>query len=258
MPTHGGMVSQINAEGVEIFKLDRTTLLFSPMTAGGMPLLFPFAGRVRDDSYYWKERLYHMPMHGLVKNEPFGIRELSDDRAILWMRANPTWHTLCYPFDFSIELDYRVRDSMLICTAAITNHSYQAMPHSLGWHPYFRASDRKRSRLMHTMKHHYNYHTYQDDDMVEISDLSLPWDEVFHTPGEKEIILVNHADGYEVQMLVDDSFQALVVCTTPQDSICVEPWCALPDAIHNHRFMQWIDPFQTRTHQIQMNIGRKL
>lgn len=49
-----------------------------------------------------------------------------------------------------------------------------------------------------------------------------------------------------------------MLCTTPQDSVCVEPWCALPDAIHNHRFMQWIDPFQTCTYRIQMNIGRML
>ena len=103
-PDNGGMITQIRREGRAILYMDPEALELTPMKAGGVPILFPFPSRTNGDCYKWKGKNYRMPMHGLVKNSAWGMKELKENRIVLWMENNPCWYQEHYPFLFHLEL----------------------------------------------------------------------------------------------------------------------------------------------------------
>lgn len=257
-PEHGGMVAQLYLGDKSMLTLDRAMLETAPMAAGGMPLLFPFPSKTKDDLYTLSGKSYFMPMHGLVKNTAFGIKNVASDSAVIWMEASHVWQAQYYPFDFRLEVCYRIERDCLHIDTAVTNRSLEAMPHYLGWHPFFRSSDKTRISLEHSMTTHYDYVSCLDRPSLERLDLSSRLDDVFHTPCEHRFVLTNEADGYEVDCRFDEAFSVMVVCSWVRDSMCVEPWCGLPDSIHQNRFVRWVPPGMTKHYGVEMifrNIG---
>lgn len=251
VPCHGGMVSQIRLQGKALLHLDQGALEAAPMSAGGMPLLFPFPSRTREDRYSLEGTVYHMPMHGLVKNAPFALRDQRPNGATLWMESSPAWMAQCYPFPFHLEADYQIRELSLLTRLAVSNPSDRPMPHYLGWHPFFRAEDKSAMALRQEMTVHYDYQNRADLPMPPSLPLGSRLDDVFHSPRSPGFTLTAPAEGYEVRCVPDDSFQALVVCSWVEGSMCVEPWCGLPDSINSRRFVSWIGPGTTETYTVE-------
>lgn len=254
-PDNGGMITQIQVNGKEILYLDRAALEMNPMTAGGIPVLFPFASKTKNDCYEWNEKNYGMPMHGLIKNAAFGIKDVAENRITLWIENNPCWYQDQYPFEFHFEVTYEICENRIRLEAAIENQSASPMPHYFGWHPYFRASDKHKLILNHPMTVHYDYTNCVDFRAPIEMDLSERWDDVFHTPKSNEFLLRNMEDGYEVRCTSGHGFEALVVCTWVEDCVCIEPWCGIPDSIHNGRFIKWIEAGKTECYEIFLDIS---
>lgn len=254
VPAHGGMLSQIWLNGREILHLDRVTLETAPMTAGGMPILFPFSSKTKNDTYTLGEKTYYMPMHGLVKNDGFVVDTAEGNRAVLWIENSPSWKAQYYPFDFRLEVEYQIQKNCLTVTFRITNKSEQDMPHYLGWHPFFLSTDKHRIKLEQDMQVHYDYKNHVDMKMCELEDLSKDWDDVFHSPSKGGFLLKNEADGYRVRCEADEEFDALVVCSWVQESMCVEPWCGLPDSINTGRLLKWIPAGETKEYRVKLSI----
>lgn len=233
-----------------IFRLDEQLLSMGPMLAGGMPVLFPFASRTAADRYRVDGREYHIPFHGLVKNAAFAIKHASDDAVTLWIESNPAWLESCYPFDFRLELTYRLRNSLFEAEAAVENRSDKPLPHSLGWHPYFLATDKTSLSFSYSMRGLYDYNARADRDAPATMNLADKWDDVLINPEKREFVLYNPADSYQLRCRFDDNHHALVVCTTPERSVCIEPWCGIPDSINTGRFLQWIAPGTVQRYRI--------
>ncbi|HIR26765.1 MAG TPA: hypothetical protein IAB84_02195 [Candidatus Choladousia intestinigallinarum] len=256
VPAHGGMIAQIYLEGKEILHIDRKQLETAPMAAGGMPILFPFSSKTTDDTYSLNGKKYCMPMHGLVKNDVFAVAEAREDRVRLWIGNSPSWKEQYYPFDFKLEAEYRIEGSCLETVFRITNLSQDSMPHYLGWHPFFKATDKKKTSLKQDMQVHYDYVRHLDLPGAAPEDLSLYWDDVFHTPVQGGFIFDNRGDGYRVLCHTDPEFQALVLCSWVEESMCIEPWCGLPDSINTGRLLQWIEPDQTREYRLRLTFTK--
>lgn len=130
------------------------------------------------------------------------------------------------------------------------------MPHYLGWHPFFKSTDKKRTALQHWMNVHYDYTEHKDRKVCrKTENLSEYWDDVFHSPDKRGFIFENIADGYKVDCDTDDSFDSLVLCTWVNESICVEPWCGLPNSINTGRFLKWIAPSETAMYRVMMDFS---
>ncbi len=250
-PSLGGMSAQLTLEGKKLLHLNRQQLQTAPMAAGGMPILFPFAGRTEGDSYLLQGKRYEMPMHGLVKNDVFAVSCVGKEEAVLWLEGSPSWREQYYPFDFRLEVTYRLCGNCLAVSIAVTNRSEEPLPHALGLHPFFRATDKKRTAFCQDMCIHHDYEKCKDEPGFAIQDLSLYWDDVFAYPRERGFIFTNLADGYQVRCEPDPQFEALVVCSWVEESICAEPWCALPNSINTGRFLKWVAPGETKTYGVQ-------
>lgn len=252
MPGHGGMIGQIIYRGHPIFQLDEKMLETAPMAAGGMPLLFPFPSKTDRDTYEINGKRYHMPMHGLIKNAEFAVKEHTESSITLWIAAAPAWLAQYYPFAFYLEVTYEITAHGLEMTMMVENRSDMPMPHALGVHPYFLASDKKQVSLEHFMTTHYDHikHTEQRSRARLALDRWL--DDVLCVPEKTCFRLENPADHYTVACRYDEAFDTLVVCSWVPNSVCIEPWCGVPDACNQHRTCQSIPAREKKYYHISM------
>ena len=255
-PNNGGMLAQLSIDGIDVLMLDEVAIEATPMCAGGSPVLFPFPSKTKGDTYTLDGRDYHMPMHGLVKNGVFAVKRQTEDTVLLWCKGSDTEREVSYRFDYLLELEYKVAGKSLFATAYVTNHSDRPLPHYLGWHPYFKATDRAALKLEHSMTSHYNHIDGRDEPTIAGLDLSKPWDNVFHTPLNKEFTLCNKADGYQLRCVLDDAHNVLVVYTGAEGAVCLEPWCGLPNSINTGRFVRTVQPGETECYTVELELER--
>ena len=115
---------------------------------GGIPILFPWPGRVAGASFMFDGRQYRLPV-----NEPasgHSIHGFACERAFRVMRRGPyfvsaTLDTTDYldlnsiwPWPFVLEIDYEVGNGLRL-KARVTNTGDSVMPFGFGAHPYFHA-----------------------------------------------------------------------------------------------------------------------
>jgi aldose 1-epimerase len=115
---------------------------------GGIPLLFPWPGRVADARFTFKGREYKLPV-----NEPargHSIHGFACERAFRVTRRGPYFVSAVldsndysdlssiWPWPFTLEIDYEVGNGLRL-KARVTNTGDAVMPFGFGAHPYFHA-----------------------------------------------------------------------------------------------------------------------
>jgi len=115
---------------------------------GGIPILFPWPGRIAGARFIFNGREYRMPV-----NEPargHSIHGFACERAFRVTRRGPYFVTAIldsadysdlssiWPWQFVLEIDYEVGNGLRL-KARVTNTGDSAMPFGFGAHPYFHA-----------------------------------------------------------------------------------------------------------------------
>ncbi len=255
-PYNGGMLSQINVDGVDILTIDSGKLESSPMASGGMPILFPFSSKTANDTYVVNEKEFHMPLHGLLKNYAFSVKNHTDNSVVLWAENNEGWLADCYPFKFHLEICYTVTNGSVQIDTSITNNSNEKMPHYFGWHPFFKSTNKSNAFLTQHNTVMFDYVNNKDVEMPKDIPMDMTWDNVFHTMKEHSFSLVNNTDNYKVDCTFDEKFNALTVCTWVDESLCIEPWCGLPNSANINRFINYIQPHSTQEYKMNFKIEK--
>ena len=116
----------------------------------GIPLLFPFPGRVRATSFAFRGQQYQLTglpddgrgnaIHGFVLNRPWRVTEQTTTRATGEFQASVDDPSLLkmWPADFRIACTYELTGNTLKSVIKITNPDQRPLPFGLGTHPYFR------------------------------------------------------------------------------------------------------------------------
>jgi aldose 1-epimerase len=115
---------------------------------GGIPILFPWPGRVAGAHFTFKGREYRMPVneparghsiHGFACEHAFRVTRRGPYfvAAILDSSDYPDLSSI-WPWPFTLEIDYEVGNGLRL-KARITNTGESAMPFGFGAHPYFHA-----------------------------------------------------------------------------------------------------------------------
>lgn len=108
--------------------------------------LSPYPNRVAQGKYNFEGKEYQLPinapphaLHGLCWNLPLTIKAqlLSTELAQLILQADYNSFDVGYPFNYHIEIEYRLESAQLTCITRVTNTGNQAIPIGDGWHPYF-------------------------------------------------------------------------------------------------------------------------
>lgn len=203
---------------------------------GGIPILFPFAGRVWHQEklgfYEFDSQIYAMPMHGFAHRQNFSIAHRSDDSVALRLRANAQTLAI-FPWDFEFEIQWRLKADALewVMSAQNLGHSTKPelpMPIAWGLHPYFTAGE--SSRVESDAK---KLHRVSAAGRAEIAEPLHPDISGSHILSDfRKLALQNEDHRIEIS---SDLPYAVIYSQKPEVYRCVEPWQALPDAIHDRQ-----------------------
>jgi galactose mutarotase-like enzyme len=139
-PTLTAQISALGAELVVLRDEEGRDLLWNGDPAfwtGRSPLLFPIVGRVRDDRIRVGGVEYPIKPHGFARTSPFEVIEATDTICRLRLGSDASTRAQ-YPFDFRLEVTYRLDEATLAVSASVLNEGPREMPASFGFHPAFR------------------------------------------------------------------------------------------------------------------------
>jgi galactose mutarotase-like enzyme len=100
------------------------------------PILFPVVGWTRNGSMRIKGDSYPLGLHGFAARQDFELLRQSSTEASFSLRDNEDTRAL-YPFAFELVVDYRLSETSLEATLAVTNQGGEPMPYAIGLHPGF-------------------------------------------------------------------------------------------------------------------------
>lgn len=121
-------------------------------------ILFPFANRIDDGKYIFKDKTYCLTcneiennnaIHGLIYDKNFIITDTNthEDYANATLTYEETNPPEGFPFAYKIELIYKLSHHELSLQVKVKNTGSEDFPFTLGWHPYFYCDDFDKSFL---------------------------------------------------------------------------------------------------------------
>ena len=126
------LVSAVNNETKKEYIWQGTPSIWN----GHAPLLFPIAGRLRDDSYIYDGKTYSLPKHGFARRSEFSVVRKKAD-AVNFALSDSEKTRMVYPFPFYLSAEYRLEGKKLCVTNKVYNRGTKPMYFSFGAHPAF-------------------------------------------------------------------------------------------------------------------------
>ncbi|MFT3922149.1 MAG: aldose epimerase [Myxococcales bacterium] len=232
-PARGGLLTRFSVAGVPVLYMDDATLRDPAQSVrGGIPVLFPIAGKLPNGSYSWQGQTYAMKQHGFARNLPWQILETSADaqaaQVTLGLEASDATRAQ-YPFEFALRFRYRLSGGRLSLEQRFENRGATPMPIQPGLHPYFyvRDADKAQTRLSSDATRAHDNVTGREIPLS--APIEFEGREVdLHLLDQRAREVVLTRPGLPaIQVAFDDDQGVLVVWSLPgRDFVCVEPWSA--------------------------------
>jgi galactose mutarotase-like enzyme len=237
-PGRGGMVTRFRVGETNVLYMDAETL-HDPMknVRGGIPILFPIAGALRDGQFQAGGQTYAMRQHGFARNLPWTIADQSTaDGARMTLELAPSAATRAqFPFEFRLSFTYSLSGGRLTIGQRFMNTGDVEMPIHPGLHPYFLVQDarKKEARVLTDATTAYDNRAGRQITLRAPIDLSASEVDLHlfdHWPRTVRLVRPGDRD-LDLSLGVPD--RILVVWTQRgKDFVCVEPWTAPADAIN--------------------------
>jgi galactose mutarotase-like enzyme len=237
-PMRGGMVTRFRVGADDLLFLDQATLRdHTQNVRGGIPILFPFAGRLSNDVFTLDGERVPMPQHGFARKVPWRIAatETADAAAITLELEHSEATLQVWPFRFRLTFRYALRDETLTITERYQNLGDRPMPMHPGLHPYFRVADwtKRHARLETTATMAYDNRTGLRRALTGPIELGS---------GEVDLQLLDHGQtrvrlvrpgAPAVDLAYDRADTVVTVWTQPsRDFVCLQPWTRPSDAVN--------------------------
>jgi aldose 1-epimerase len=163
VPSVGNVAFELKVKGSEILRFPYESLDAFRKTPrlSGIPFMGPWANRLDEPAFWANGRRYTFnmelgnvrgprPIHGFLSSTSrWRLVEARSDGSSAWATSRlefwrePAWMAQ-FPFAHTIDMTYRLRGGELEVATRIENLSHDAMPVSIGYHPYFQLTDSPR------------------------------------------------------------------------------------------------------------------
>lgn len=224
-------------------------------------ILFPFANRIKDGKYIYKNKRFQLSInepqrnnaiHGLLYNKVFEIEEktLNINEAKLVLAYNETKTSLGFPYSYKVQLEYILTDNNLSLTAHFTNTSDCSFPFTYGWHPYFYSENLSKSTL------HFNstQRVVFNDQMIFKELQNLKKEESFsienkvldncYKLNDNKVLFTTPK--YQLEISTTSKENYLQIYTPQIDNfIAIEPVSGVSDSFNNNISLKELNPQET-------------
>jgi galactose mutarotase-like enzyme len=236
VPERGAIVSRFDVGQTRVLYLDEATLEDpSKNVRGGVPFLFPTAGRLENDRFGDRE----MKQHGFARNLPFTV-ERRDERFIALSLSASEETRARFPFEFRIELAISLAKNQLRIDQRYQNRGKERMPLHVGFHPYFLVQDKSQIAIETHATRAFDNVTRRDVPFAGF-DFTREVDLHLHDHGGSKSTLRRP----DATIAIEGSreFGHWVIWSLPgKDFVCVEPWTAPRNALNSGEDLLWVEP----------------
>jgi galactose mutarotase-like enzyme len=100
------------------------------------PVLFPIVGKLKNDSFTYKNKTYSLSQHGFARNKEFKC--IAQEAHKISFELNSSDETRAvFPFDFILRVTYDASERLITCIYEVLNPSSGELYFSIGAHPGF-------------------------------------------------------------------------------------------------------------------------
>jgi aldose 1-epimerase len=265
----GNIAFELKVKGQNVLRWPYTSVdeFKAKPTMSGVPFLAPFANRLDETAFYANGKKYAfdmtlgnvrgpIPIHGFVTmTDQWQVVDVKADASAAWVTSRlefarqPAWMKQ-WPFAHTIDMTYRLQSGVLEVQTTITSHSADAMPVSIGFHPYYQLSDSPRDEW--TLGVGARTHWLLAENKVPTGETE-PIEKIFPSPLAASLRaadlddvfgdLVRDGQGRATMSIVGGSqrldlvlganYRSVVIwAPKDRDFICVEPMAGITDAIN--------------------------
>jgi galactose mutarotase-like enzyme len=217
------------------------------------PVLFPFVGEHKDGHYLYEGKRYDLPRHGFAFKKIFEVQQISEAEIVFLLEADAeSW--AIYPFDFRLEIRYRLLGPALQCHYKVSNpQADKPLYFSLGAHPAFDLPGDYHDYYLHFEQDELlqRWHTQQglvsgERSALALQAKTLPLSyELFYQDAlvlhdlQSERISVGHQ---KEGVLFDFEFQNYpyfgIWAAKNANFVCLEPWCGIADTPSHNQMLE--------------------
>ena len=249
--------ASINTIGAELIRLEKDNQNYiwtvnETYWNKTSPILFPIVGRLKNDAYTIADKKYELPRHGFARNFEFQILNQTENSVVFVLESNS--ETLKnYPFEFQLELEYKLVGNELIMKYSVENKLKATMPFSIGAHPAF-VIENSFSDYSLKFNQTEEFISYElDNEQFSNSFRKINSENgqinLNYSLFEKDALVFKHLKSNELILLNKnkpvlsvqfEGFPYLGIWTKPNAPfLCIEPWCGLADnSNHNGNFIE--------------------
>lgn len=232
-------------------------------SSSGIPLLFPFPGRIKGTRLSWEDRQFEIPegdgrgnaIHGFVMNRAWRIVEQTDSKVTAQFQAAKDDATLLeqWPTDFKVTATYEISGATLTGTYLIENPSEKPLPFGFGTHPYFKvpiggdSADACEIVVPYTFAWEFkdqmasgNQFNRDTDPFQPVLFKDTQFDNGFGglecEDGLCTTSIHDPGSGRTIEQQFDDQFDSVVLYNPGhREAFCIEPYTCIPDAFQLRR-----------------------
>jgi galactose mutarotase-like enzyme len=243
-PARGGIVTRFIVGDTSVLFLDVDTLRDATKNVrGGIPVLFPIAGRLVDDKYQHDGATYTMKQHGFARSMPWTIvDQATDGGARLALRLGPSAVTRAqYPFDFRLAITYLLSEGRLTLQMRVTNPGDRPLPVAPGLHPYFQLADHNKgaARVVTDATQAFDNRTGATVALRDPIDLAADVVDLHVLDHWPRTVRLTRPGDRDLDLALGVPDRVLVVWTERgRDFVCVEPWAARANALNDGTAVQ--------------------
>lgn len=255
--TNEDITIEVNSFGAEMTKLINNNTKKNYLWTGDeqywariSPVLFPIVGKLKNNEYTWKNKSYTMKQHGFARDSNFFL--LSIDDTEIWFRFISNDETKgCYPFDFILDIGYRLEGSKVEVMWKVLNTGTEEMYFSIGAHPGFMyplhdKEQREKYGIDFCIEGALKYLLVDGNGYVDKTEHSLnTCNGVIHIDEnffDKDALIIEGNQTHKVSLMDNNSNKYITVefdaplfglWSPPKKNtpfICIEPWYGRSDA----------------------------
>ena len=214
------------------------------------PVLFPIVGELKDKTYNYQGKVYHLNRHGFAREMEFEVAEQNETSITFSLRSNNDTLEI-YPFEFDFLVKYTLIESALEITFIVQNKGSEKMLFSVGAHPAFKVplvegTTYEDYELVFNEKETAKRWPISKDGLIETTATPFLNDQT-SIQLKKELF---SADAIVLKQLMSNSVAIQSAKTTHglkvsfadfpflgiwaakgADFVCIEPWCGIADSV---------------------------
>ncbi|WP_125703474.1 aldose 1-epimerase family protein [Lacticaseibacillus daqingensis] len=217
------------------------------------PVLFPIVGALKDDTYTYNGKRYHMTQHGFARDRDFTVAIATATVATLVLTDDESSRAI-FPFAFRFEVIVALENNSVKVTYHVTNpDEEEALLFSVGGHPgfnipltadttftdYYMAFSPRKSRVQIPLKagagiDYKNRTLAATDTNLQLSHDYFKNDAViFELNGKSTFAIRSDKTKRGVELSVADAPFVGVWSPYPTtgEFVCIEPWWGIADTI---------------------------